>query len=251
MSKFQTLEKDTHISIFEGLSLSDYADARSYVCKPRHKQPCQLCLSMIKVAQKILHEGFLKLKDAFTMTSPGVSYTSLHARRKLLQMPLVSIGVGDKKNGNYCVYLVEKQSTVHYKVLRSLLNSLIQSQSGQKPVNLSKETVNSLLKLAESDAEKLRLKYAIVKATGLSSSKAKNVNDFSDMSSKVSRVENALEEATYIREAIENIAKVKTRRLPVLLVSMSPQPKVVALTAAKLTVTALKTNTEYQVKLEH
>ncbi len=189
--------------------MSDYADARSYVCKARHKQPCQLCLSMIKVAQKILHEGFLKLKDAFTMTSPGVSYTSLHARRKLLQMPLVSIGVGDKKNGNYCVYLVEKQSTVHYKVLRSLLNSLIQSQSGQKPVNLSKETVNSLLKLAESDAEKLRLKYAIVKAAGLSSSKAKNVYGFSDMSSKVSRVENALEEATYIREAIENIAKVK------------------------------------------
>jgi hypothetical protein len=209
LSKFQTLEKDTHISIFEGLSLSNYADARSYVCKARHKQPCQLCLSMIKVAQKILHEGFLKLKDAFTMTSPGVSYTSLHARRKLLQMPLVSIGVGDQKNGNYCVYLVEKQSTVHYKVLRSLLNSLIQSQSGQKPVNLSKETVNSLLKLAESDAEKLRLKYAIVKAAGLSSSKAKNVYGFSDMSSKVSRVENALEEATCIREAIENIAKVK------------------------------------------
>jgi hypothetical protein len=71
------------------------------------------------------------------------------------------------------------------------------------------------------------------------------------MSSKVSHVENAFEKSMCIHEAIENIDKVKDGRLPVLLVSMSPQPKVVALTAAKLTLTALKTNTEYQVKLEH
>lgn len=164
---------------------------------------------MIKVGEKILNEGFIKLKDAFIMSSPGVSYTSLHARRKLLQMPLVSIGVGDKKKGTYCLYLVEKQPTVHYKVLKSLLNKLIQSQCSQTPINISRETVDGLLKLAESDAEKHRLKYAIVKAAGLSSSRAKNVYGFNDMSSKVTQVENALEEATCIREAIENIAKVK------------------------------------------
>ena len=124
-------------------------------------------------------------------------------------MPLVSIGARDKKKGNYCIYLVEKQCNVHYKVLKSLLNSLIQSQSGETPVNMSRDTVNSLLKLAESDAEKLRLKYAIVKAGGLSSSKAKSVYGFSDMSCKVSQFENALEEGTCIREAIESIAKVK------------------------------------------
>ena len=45
----------------------------------------------------IIDKGHLKLKDAFIMTSPGATYTSLHARRKLLQMSLVSIGVGDKK----------------------------------------------------------------------------------------------------------------------------------------------------------
>ena len=43
----------------------------------------------------------------------------------------------------------------------------------------------------------------------MSSSRAKNVYGFNDMSSKVTQVENALEEATCIREAIENIAKVK------------------------------------------
>lgn len=62
---------------------------------------------MIKVAQNILDDRFMKLKAAFIMTGPGVSYTSLHARRKLLQMLLVSIGVGDWRKGNYCVYLVD------------------------------------------------------------------------------------------------------------------------------------------------
>ena len=112
-----------------------------------------------------------------------------------------------KKKGNYCIYLVEKQCNVHYKVLKLLLNSLIQSESGETPVNMSRDTVNSLLKLAESDAEKLRLKYAVVKVGGLSSSKAKSVHGFSDMSCKVSQVENALE------EAIESIAKVKDEAL--------------------------------------
>ena len=102
----------------------------------------------------------MKLKDAFTMTSPGISYTSLHARRKLLQMPLVSIGVGNRNKGSYCIYLVEKQSAVQFKVLRSLLNNVIQSQSGQAP-KISRETMHSLLKLAESDAEKQRIKYAV------------------------------------------------------------------------------------------
>ena len=99
LSKFQTLESDTRISVFEGLSLNDYANARSYVCKARHSQPRQLCSGMIKVARMIVDKGYLKLKDAFIMTSPGATYTSLHARRKLLQMPLVSIGVGDQKKG--------------------------------------------------------------------------------------------------------------------------------------------------------
>ena len=44
------LKNDTHISVFEGLSLNDYANARSYVCKARHSHPCQLYSGMIKVA---------------------------------------------------------------------------------------------------------------------------------------------------------------------------------------------------------
>jgi hypothetical protein len=37
---------------------------------------------MIKVAQTVLDEGFLKLKTAFAMVSPNVTYTALHACTK-------------------------------------------------------------------------------------------------------------------------------------------------------------------------
>lgn len=69
--------------------------------------------------------------------------------------------------------------------------------------------MNELLKLAESHGERQRLKYAIVKAAGMSSSRAKDMYGFNDMSSKNSEVESALEEAAAIRDAIQNIAEVK------------------------------------------
>jgi hypothetical protein len=47
---------------------------------------------MLQVAEKILEEGYIKLKVAFETVSPNVTYTALHARRKLLQMSLATLG---------------------------------------------------------------------------------------------------------------------------------------------------------------
>lgn len=209
LSQFETLSSDTHRSIFEGLSLTEYVHVRSCVCNKKHKKPCDVCAGMINVAKKILTEGFLKLKTAFVIVSPNVTYTASHARRKLLQMPLVSIGVGNRQKGTYSVFLVEKQSAVHYTIFQSLLNNWVRSNDRNALTNLKKETVNDLLKLAESNGEKERLKYAIVKAAGISNSQAKSAYGFNNMSSRVSKVEDALLQATAIREAIENIANIK------------------------------------------
>jgi hypothetical protein len=213
LSQFETLSSDMHRSIFEGLSLSDYVYIRSFVCNKNHKKPCDVCTRMIRVAKTVSGEGFLKLKTAFEMVSPNVTYTALHARRKLLQMPLVSIGVGERKKGTYSVFLVEKQSAVHYTIFQSLLNNWMSCQNKKCSNSLGKETVNDLLKLAESNGERERLKYAIVKAAGISHSQAKSVYGFDNMSSRVNKVENALLEATAIRDAIENIANIKETAL--------------------------------------
>jgi hypothetical protein len=162
---------------------------------------------MLQVKEKIL-EGYMKLKVAFETVSPNVTYTALHTRGKLLQMPLATLGIGEKSQGNYSIYLVEKHSTVHYNIFKSLLSNWVSCQRKENSV-LSKETVNKLLKLAESDGEKQRFKFAIVGAAGLSSSKAKSIYGFDDMGAKIQKVKNALEEATAIHKVITNIAKSK------------------------------------------
>lgn len=78
---------------------------------------------------------------------------------------------------------------------------------------LIKETMNSLLKIAGSDAERKRLKYAVVRATGLSNTKAKEKYGFSDIDTTVYQVEQALDEVSAIHEAIEKIAQVKDKVL--------------------------------------
>ena len=184
------------------------------MCDNKHNQPCVVCSGMIDVAQTVLDKGFLKLKSAFKMVSPDITYTALHARRKLLQIPLVSLGIGDQSKGNYSIYLVEKQCSVQYKVFKSLLSNWINGQEKKSPkVNLKKETVKELLRLAESSGEIQRLKYAIVKAAGMSSTQAKNTYGFDDMTTKIGEVESALEDAAAIRDAIQSIAEVEDQAI--------------------------------------
>lgn len=80
LSKFECISNDVHVSTFEGLRLSEYIDARRYVCCKRHTQPCVLCSAMLEDAEKILEEGYMKLKVAFATVSPNVTDTALHAQ---------------------------------------------------------------------------------------------------------------------------------------------------------------------------
>lgn len=65
----------------------------------------------------------------------------------------------------------------------------------------------------QSDAERKRLKYAVVRATGLSNTKAKEKYGFSDIGTTLSQVEQTLDEVSAIHEAIEKIAQVKDKVL--------------------------------------
>ena len=75
------------------------------------------------------------------------------------------------------------------------------------------QNVNQLLALAETESERERLKYAVVKSSQLSDTKAKSLYGFSDMSERRQKVEDAMENASAIREAIENVAAVKEKSL--------------------------------------
>lgn len=66
-----------------------------------------------------------------------------------------------------------------------------------------------MLNLAESESERERLKYAVVKSSALSNRKARSLLGIDDMTHRKQKVHQEMEEASAIREAIESIAKVK------------------------------------------
>ncbi|CAB4010429.1 Hypothetical predicted protein [Paramuricea clavata] len=185
------------------------------VCSNLHKRHGCKCLhnceALLNVAIIVNEEGFIKLKDAAELCSPNVKYTPAHARRKMLRMPCAVIGTGSLLEGTSCLYLVEKQSPATLYLLQSLLKEACIKKQTNK--GLTKEDVKKLLNLAESESERKRLKYAVVKSSGISSTKAKAVYGFDDMTSKINDVEKAMEEACAIRQAIEDIANTKEKSI--------------------------------------
>lgn len=96
-----------HVSSFEGLSLSEYLQARAAHCRLAHSD-CSECPQMISVGEKILECGLLTLKDAFTYGFGTVDYTAFKARRRLLQMPLACLRIAcDPTSKSTECYVIE------------------------------------------------------------------------------------------------------------------------------------------------
>ncbi len=76
---------------------------------------------------------------------------------------------------------------------------------------LSKNEMEELLFLAESEAEKEQLQYAITKVSTLSSTKAREKYDFHDMDKRMWKVDEAVTEAQSIKECVEKICKLKDK----------------------------------------
>ena len=213
LSNYEQIRDDVYVSKFEGLTLAQYIEARTLFCKAHHVKTCQECCLQLNVAKHVKQEGYITLKRAFEMCSPGVTYTSYHAKRKLLQMPFTAVGIGSKTTGTYCIYLVEKQMGTNYAVFQSLLNEVIEKTGGSRASFVTKEEMKNLLTLAESDAEKERIKYAVVKSAGISAEKAQKVFGFHNMNKRVEAVELAYKEACELKDSIMNIAHLKDRAL--------------------------------------
>jgi hypothetical protein len=100
--------------------------------------------------------------------------------------------------------LVDKNA--NFTMIRSILN---QVHSHVQNVTLPKDTVKELLQLAESDAERQRVTYAICQSTGLSTTKLRDTYGFEDINSRMQNVEEALRQAKEIRESVEHISHIK------------------------------------------
>ena len=83
-------------------------------CQNSHTFQCIKCERFINVSKKVLKEvlkevfkevlkeGYCLLSEAFRIVAPDVKYIAEHARRLLLQMPLVAVRIGDPKRCLIC-----------------------------------------------------------------------------------------------------------------------------------------------------
>ncbi len=202
-----------HVSLVEDLSLSDYVRAREAHCSRFHRSPCVNCERMLRVAQLVLTEGYCSLYPAFSIVSPGVKYTAETARRKLLQMPLVAVRLGNPNKGNSFTILLEYCHGVDYSRLSLVVDGVAGSLATQSPQGIDKNCVKMLLSLAQSDRERECLRYAIFKASGMSATRARHQYGFERMTERSAQVEQAIAEVQQIRETVDDIARMQNKAL--------------------------------------
>lgn len=194
------------------IPLTEYVKARQLFCSSHHRAPCCMCKNMLQVAVTVLEQGYILLPCAFRIVSSEVSYTAERARRKLLQMPLVSIRVGDPGKGTSFTILMEHCIGVNYHRMGLVINRMVIT-TPQNAQRLERSCVQMLLSMAQSDRERECIKYAIYKASGLSSTKARHLYGFENMKKRATRVESAMLEVQKIYETVENIARVQDKAL--------------------------------------
>ena len=161
------------------MSLSDYMQAQKLVCSIRHISKQCHCAHMQQVGGIILNEGFIHLRQAFNMVSSDVSYTAECARRELLQIPVVSVRVGNPEKGMSFTILLEHCLGVDYSRMGLIINRMDVPSSPSH--NLEKSCVQMLLNMAQSDRDRQCIKYAIYKASEISATKARHLYGFRNM----------------------------------------------------------------------
>ena len=137
----------------------------AFCCLAEHVQPCNVC------RKKIRTDGGNELECKPVQRSDPVNmknYTSFHARRKFLQMPIAALSIETNKN-QLVIFLVAKGS--NYKMFASVLRQILVSKLQRNNSLLTRNNFNTLLHLCQSDTERERIRYVVGETSGLSQQK--------------------------------------------------------------------------------
>ena len=166
----------------------------AFKCLAEHLQPCAACPENIENKVNKTIQNPIKRSASINMDN----YSSQHAKRKFLQMPLAAINVktGEKESK---VFVVDKHANL--TLLRSLLRKLFEKNKSNKL--LSKETFKALIQSCNSDAEWDKLRYAVAETTGFSQKQLAHQFGISNPVTRKAKVEHALARALEIRKNVE------------------------------------------------
>lgn len=154
----------------------------------------------------MLSEGF---KHAF----PNQAYKSDVAIQRFLQMPLAAIRIGAPQSGKSAWFLVEYVERVNYINFAQFSESIIKSSNPTTPIGMDRNKIKALLSLATSDRERELIRYSVFKASGLTQTGARKQLGFEQMNTRAEQVEQCIEDAQSIREAIEKLSLLQDKAL--------------------------------------
>lgn len=210
-SEYKTIDSNIYSSKVVGLTLHEYCIARKHYCKEKHlpyhatqvspalstHTSCD-CNAMIKAAEIVIQEGIVTLSSVFKAVFPNVTYQSHNAKSRLLAMPVVAIClIGE-------LYLLEKNDNFDYSALLRFFNKQL-SQSTAKS-GISRNELKQLLSIAQSERERECVKYAVYKASSITPSQARRQFGLENMKMRALHVEECIQKAQEIREAVEELA---------------------------------------------
>lgn len=183
--KSQTISEFVKVSLFEGLSLSEYALAKNVRCEQIHNchNTCMKCSSLINAAKLVLEENVVPLPYLWNKCCPNMPYNSGKAQRKFLQMPVSAVTV------NGAVYITEKKEThMDYASLRNSIHSnLIKSEKSY----VQTEEYKVLLSVAQGEAEKKLLKHTLCSTQNLSRRQAGKMYGITKMQERAVEINKA------------------------------------------------------------
>lgn len=177
------------------MSLSEYVLAKEEVCK-RYHSDCSKCIGDINAAKIVLEENIVPLPVLWRRSFKASLYDSGKAQRRLLQLPVIAVEFHSK------VYIAAKSEKTIDEIKEEI--QLKFSQDGISTVTqarMSSEDLNSILSVANSEADKSHLKHAVCSAYNLSKREAKNLYG-------ISRLQ---ERAEKVCEAANNISEIKSK----------------------------------------
>ena len=211
--KKQMIATNVYVTLFKGLSLTEYIQARKFFCQSTHCQPCLKCTNMIQVASSVLKDGYMLLSFAFKKAYPTQTYKSDIAILRFLQMPLAAVRIGTPESGMAKWFLLEFVCGVDYTKFAHFAEAGLLKNTDSKKPNMTKSEVQQLLKLAGTDRDRELIRYSVYMMSGLAPSRARKEFGFDSIAERAARVEECIKEAQTIRESIDKVADIRDKAL--------------------------------------
>ena len=200
-----------YLTLFRGLSLSEYIECLHFDCQTVHTLPCARCSALLSVASHVLEHGFYTLSAAYKTAFPHLHYRSQNALELLLQMPLAGVRIGDPKSGMSSWYLLEFVEGVNYAHVVQFLEATGMSHPSSLPIK--RHELKALLGLAQSDRERELIRYTAFKSSGLTVTGARKNLGLENMKQRGDNVLMCIQEAQEIREAVDKLSHLQDKAL--------------------------------------